>query len=148
MPQTDRRTETGGDADHPLYTSRDRGGFRVSPAARRRNGIARKCVEEVLAFPEGIREIGISQRKQIQSELHGHSMNKSQKIIGTVILVLLGFSLYAFWISRETESAKAARAARKSAGSKKSMVDQSPLKMAQQVAQLAASRSEQTLALE
>ncbi|HET7108216.1 MAG TPA: mechanosensitive ion channel domain-containing protein [Candidatus Acidoferrum sp.] len=75
-------------------------------------------------------------------------MNKSQKIIGTVILVLLGVTFYGFWISRESESAKAARAARKSAGSKKSLVDQSPLKMAQQVAQLAASRSEQTFAQE
>jgi small-conductance mechanosensitive channel len=75
-------------------------------------------------------------------------MNKSQKIIGTVILALLGLSLYAFWMSRESESAKAARAARKSAGSKKSLVDQTPLKMAQQVAQLASTRSERTLAQE
>jgi small-conductance mechanosensitive channel len=75
-------------------------------------------------------------------------MNKSQKILGAVILLLLGLSLYAFWISRESESAKAARAARKSAGSSKSLVDQTPLKMAQQVAQLATSRSEQTLAKE
>jgi small-conductance mechanosensitive channel len=75
-------------------------------------------------------------------------MNKSQKILGAVILLLLGLSLYAFWISRESESAKAARAARKSAGSSKSLVDQAPLKMAQQVAQLATTRSEQTLAKE
>ena len=75
-------------------------------------------------------------------------MNKSQKILGAVILLLLGLSLYAFWISRESESAKAARAARKSAGSNKSLVDQAPLKMAQQVAQLATSRSEQALAKE
>jgi len=75
-------------------------------------------------------------------------MNKSQKILGAVILLLLGLSLYAFWISRESENAKAARAARKSAGSNKSLVDQSPLKMAQQVAQLATTQSEQTLAKE
>ncbi|HWN75400.1 MAG TPA: mechanosensitive ion channel domain-containing protein [Candidatus Udaeobacter sp.] len=75
-------------------------------------------------------------------------MNKSQKILGAVILLLLGLSLYAFWISRESESAKAARAARKSAGSSKGLVDQAPLKMAQQVAQLATTRSEQTLAKE
>lgn len=75
-------------------------------------------------------------------------MNKSQKIIGAVILVLLGLSLYAFWISRESESEKAARAARKSGGANKSLVDQAPLKMAQQVAQLATTRSERTLAQE
>lgn len=75
-------------------------------------------------------------------------MTKSQKILGAVILLLLGLSLYAFWISRESESAKAARVARRSAGSSKSLVDQTPLKMAQQVAQLATSRSERTLAQE
>jgi len=75
-------------------------------------------------------------------------MTKSQKILGAVILLLLGLSLYGFWISRESESAKAARAARRSAGSSKSLVDQTPLKMAQQVAQLATSRSERTMAQE
>ncbi len=75
-------------------------------------------------------------------------MNRSQKILGVIILVLLGISLYAFWISRESENAKAARAARKSAGSSKSLVDQGPLKMAQQVAQLATTRSERPLAQE
>jgi small-conductance mechanosensitive channel len=75
-------------------------------------------------------------------------MTRSQKILGAVILLLLGLSLYAFWVSRESENAKAARAARRSAGSSKSLVDQSPLKMAQQLAQLATSRSERTLAQE
>jgi small-conductance mechanosensitive channel len=75
-------------------------------------------------------------------------MNKSQKILGAVILLLLGLSLYAFWISRETDSAKAARAARKSTSAGKSLVDQTPLKMAQQVAQLATSQSEKVFAQE
>jgi small-conductance mechanosensitive channel len=75
-------------------------------------------------------------------------MNKSQKILGAAILLLLGLSLYAFWISRETDSAKAARAARKSASAGKSLVDQTPLKMAQQVAQLATSQSEKVFAQE
>ena len=75
-------------------------------------------------------------------------MTKSQKIIGAIILLLLGLSIYAFWISRETDSVKAARAARKSASASKSLVDQSPLKMAQQAAQLATSQRERALAQE
>jgi small-conductance mechanosensitive channel len=101
-----------------------------------------------LRFREESGKLGIPSESELRLELRGHSMNKSQKILGAIILLLLGFSLYAFWISRESESAKAARAARKSAGSSKSLVDQAPLKMAQQVAQLATSRSEQTLAKE
>src|SRR6266446_4175178 len=126
----------------------NRSEFRVRPHFSFGNEIAASGPQEVLAFPGGIREIGNSQRKRIQSELRGYLMNKSQKILGAVILLLLGLSLYAFWISQESENAKAARAARKSAGSNKSLVDQSPLKMAQQVTQLATSRSEGTLARE
>ncbi|HEY1422033.1 MAG TPA: hypothetical protein VGF20_01160, partial [Candidatus Acidoferrum sp.] len=75
-------------------------------------------------------------------------MTKSQKIFGVVIFLLLGLSLYGFWVSRETDSAKAARAARKSASASKSLVDQTPLKMAQQLAQLATTQSEQGFAKE
>ena len=112
------------------------------------NEIRDRCVEEILAFPSGIREIGKSSERKFRSGFCGYLMTKSQKILGAVILLLLGLSLYGFWVSRETESSKAARAARKSASAGKSLVDQTPLKMAQQLAQLATSQSEQGLAKE
>ncbi|HUL34497.1 MAG TPA: mechanosensitive ion channel domain-containing protein [Candidatus Eisenbacteria bacterium] len=72
-------------------------------------------------------------------------MKKTQKILAILLALLIGAALYAFWISREPESVRQARAARKANRASKSLVDQSPLKTAQQLAPLAATRSEREL---
>ena len=75
-------------------------------------------------------------------------MKKSQKILGAVLLVLIAASVYLYWISREPESARQERAAAKANRSAKVLVDQTPLKIAQQLAPLAASHRERELAKE
>jgi small-conductance mechanosensitive channel len=73
-------------------------------------------------------------------------MNKAQKIIGAVILLLLGFSIYGFWISRAPQTAGVDQSARKSKTAEVALVDLSPLKIAQQVAKLADTPDERALA--
>jgi small-conductance mechanosensitive channel len=75
-------------------------------------------------------------------------MKKTQKIAAALIILLLGLSVYGFFISRESEETRAARAARKARNASQSLVDQSPLKVAQQLAQLAVTHSEKTFAQE
>ena len=73
-------------------------------------------------------------------------MNKSQKILGAVILLLLAISIYGFWISRETEAVLVEQSAKKTKDSNATLVDLSPLKVAQQVAKLADTPDERALA--
>jgi small-conductance mechanosensitive channel len=73
-------------------------------------------------------------------------MTKSQKILGAIILLLLAISLYGFWISREPETVRVEQSAKKAKDASATLVDLSPLKAAQQVAQLAGTSDERALA--
>jgi small-conductance mechanosensitive channel len=73
-------------------------------------------------------------------------MNKSQKILGGVIVLLLGLSIYGFWISREPETARVEPFAKKTKSVSVMLVDQSPLTISQQVAKLAGTPDERVLA--
>jgi small-conductance mechanosensitive channel len=75
-------------------------------------------------------------------------MNRAQKIIGAVILLLLGFSIYGFWISRAPQTIGVDQSARKSKTAEVALVDLSPLKIAQQLAKLADTPDERALAQE
>lgn len=75
-------------------------------------------------------------------------MKKTQKILAVILVLLIGGAIYAFWISRESESARQAREARKANRASQSLVDQSPLKTAQQLAPLAVTHRERELAKE
>jgi small-conductance mechanosensitive channel len=75
-------------------------------------------------------------------------MLKRQKILAVIILVLMIASAYGYWVSRETDRLRQEKAARKTNRQGQTLVDQSPLKTAQQLAQLAATRSERELAKE
>src|ERR1700756_1502017 len=84
--------------------------------------------------------------KANSNRVPGHSMTKSQKILGAIILLLLAISVYGFWISREPEAAGVEQSAKKTKDTKATLVDLSPLKVAQQVAQLAETPDERALA--
>jgi len=75
-------------------------------------------------------------------------MKKAHKIAAALIVLLIGLSVYGFLISRGSDQTQEERTARKSREAGKTLVDQSPLKMAQQVAQLAVTRRERALAQE
>jgi len=75
-------------------------------------------------------------------------MTKSQKILGAVVVLLLAISMYGFWISREPETVRVEQFAKKSNNANVTLVDMSPLKIAQQVAQLAGTAEERALAQE
>jgi small-conductance mechanosensitive channel len=75
-------------------------------------------------------------------------MNKSQKILGGIIVLLLGVSIYGFWISREPETVRVQQSAKKPKNSNATVVDLSPLTVAQQVAKLADTPDERALAKE
>jgi len=73
-------------------------------------------------------------------------MKNIQKIAAVLLVVLIVGTLYLFWISREPESVRQARTAAKANRAAKSLVDQTPLKTAQQLAPLATSYGERELA--
>ncbi|HEV8074998.1 MAG TPA: mechanosensitive ion channel domain-containing protein [Candidatus Acidoferrum sp.] len=73
-------------------------------------------------------------------------MNKSQKILGAVVVLLLAISIYGFWISRDPETARVEQSAKKANNANVALVDMSPLKIAQQVAKLAGTPDERALA--
>jgi hypothetical protein len=75
-------------------------------------------------------------------------MRKVQKILAALLIVLLATALYFFWISREPDSVRQARAIAKAKRESNSLVDQSPLKTAQQLAPLAVTNRERALAKE
>src|SRR5271165_5067155 len=72
-------------------------------------------------------------------------MQKIQKIAAIVILLLVLFTAYGFWKTGQP-LAPVATGNGTSATADKSPVDQTPLKTAQQLAQLATSHEERTLA--
>ncbi len=101
--------------------------------------------QEPLAFPVGIREIGISrhnQRKQLRSARA--VMRKTQKVIAVLIVVLIGLTAYAAWQTRQVLPAD--NGTGRSAG--RPIVALRSLKTAQQLAQTATTREQRTLAEE
>jgi small-conductance mechanosensitive channel len=75
-------------------------------------------------------------------------MTKSQKILGALIVLLLVASVYGFLISREPETVRVEKSAKKSQNANFLLVDQSPLKIAQQLAKLADTPEERPFAQE
>lgn len=75
-------------------------------------------------------------------------MRKTQQVAGIVIILLAVVAAYGFWETRQPLPPVATVSAKQPGGSDQSLVDQSPLKTAQQLAQLAASHDERVLAQE
>lgn len=76
------------------------------------------------------------------------AMRPTQKIAAIAILVLAVLTAYEFWHTRPSSEPRPASTKNSVAPAEKSPVDQSPLKTAQQVAQLATSHDERALAQE
>jgi small-conductance mechanosensitive channel len=77
-------------------------------------------------------------------------MRKIQKIAATIILVFVGLALYGFWMSRPSSAPRSLRGQENVAAinSSTGLVDQTPLKTAQQLAQMATTPEGRSLALE
>jgi small-conductance mechanosensitive channel len=75
-------------------------------------------------------------------------MKLIQKIAAVVLLLLVGLTIYGFWQTRKPLPPIANPAANSPQAQEKSLVDQSPLKTAQQLAQQAFTHDERTLAQE
>jgi len=75
-------------------------------------------------------------------------MRKAQQIVTIVILLLAGLTAYGFWKTRQPLPGAATTGKKASVPAEQTLVDQSPLKTAQQMAQLAASHDERALAQE
>jgi small-conductance mechanosensitive channel len=75
-------------------------------------------------------------------------MRRTQQIAAVVILLLVGFTVYGFWETRKPLPPVAVAGTNPKEATEKALVDQSPLKTAQQLAQLATSHNERTLAQE
>jgi small-conductance mechanosensitive channel len=77
-------------------------------------------------------------------------MKKRQEIAAIIILILVSFTLYAFWQTRQPSSSaiNMVKVAPNSNTSASSLVDQSPLKTAQKLALLATTPEERALAQE
>src|SRR5580658_7458336 len=74
-------------------------------------------------------------------------MKRAQQIAGIVIVLLAGLAVYGFWETRKPLQGTAG-ATNPGQAPEKILVDQSPLKTAQQLALLAATHDERTLAQE
>ena len=101
-----------------------------------------------MPFPWESGKLEIPGKTAKQPCLCDHSMLKRQKILAVIILVLIIASAYGYWVSRETDRLRQEKAARKTSRQGQTLVDQTPLKTAQQLAQLAATRGERELAKE
>ncbi len=75
-------------------------------------------------------------------------MRKRQEIAAIIILIIVGFTLYAFWHTNQPLLSGASNGKPAPSTSSSSLVDQSPLKTAQQLALLASTSEERTLAQE
>ena len=75
-------------------------------------------------------------------------MQKTQRIIAILLLVLVAATVYGFWETQPTSAPAAPSKAKQAVADDRSLVDQSPLQIAQQVAQLAATHDERQLAQE
>jgi small-conductance mechanosensitive channel len=75
-------------------------------------------------------------------------MKRTQQVAAIVIVLLAGFTVYAFWETRQPLPSMTAPAGKQSGTTEKSPVDQSSLSTAQQLAQLATTHQERPLAQE
>ena len=75
-------------------------------------------------------------------------MRKTQQIAAIVIILLAALAVYGFWETRQPLQPAATASAKQAGASDNALVDQSPLKTAQQLAQLATSHDERVLAQE
>ena len=75
-------------------------------------------------------------------------MNKSQKILGAAIVLLLGLSIYGFWISREPATTHVEQSAQTSMNTSVMLVDQTPLLTARRLVQMPTSAEEKPFAEE
>lgn len=75
-------------------------------------------------------------------------MQKTQRLIAIVLLVLVVAAAYGIWTTRPSASQAPPRANAKQVVDDRSLVDQTPLKTAQQMAQLATTRDERQFAQE
>jgi small-conductance mechanosensitive channel len=75
-------------------------------------------------------------------------MNRAQKILGAVIVLLLGLSIYGFWVSREPATVRVEQSAQKSTGASVTLVDQTPLLTARRLVQMPTSAEEKSFAEE
>src|ERR1700687_1887310 len=75
-------------------------------------------------------------------------MQKTQRIAAIVILLLAGLTAYEFWETRQPLSPVATGGTNPSAPADKPLVDQSPLKTAKRLAQLATTQEERAFAQE
>jgi small-conductance mechanosensitive channel len=75
-------------------------------------------------------------------------MRRIQKIAAIVIVLLAAFVIYAFWETRKSLPSVESKSVSPSSAPEPVLVDQTPLKTAQRLAQLAASHDERTLAQE
>src|ERR1700761_5887854 len=75
-------------------------------------------------------------------------MRKAQKIAAAVILVLIAATLYGIWQTHEVDAPLESQTKSLKKPAQKSVVDQSPLKTAQQLAQLALTPEEKAFAQE
>jgi len=73
-------------------------------------------------------------------------MRRTQQIAAIVIFILVGFTIYGLWATREPLPQVATSKANSSVPSAKSLVDQSPLKTARELAQLVTTPEERALA--
>ena len=73
-------------------------------------------------------------------------MRRTQQIAAIVIFILVGFTIYGFWATRQPLPQVATSKANSSVPSAKSLVDQRPLKTAQELAQLVTTPEERVLA--
>ena len=73
-------------------------------------------------------------------------MRRTQQTAAVVIFVLVGFTIYGFWATRQPLPQVTTGKTNPSVSSERFLVDQSPLKTAQQLAQLVALPEERPLA--
>jgi small-conductance mechanosensitive channel len=75
-------------------------------------------------------------------------MKRTQQVAAIVIVLLVGFTIYGFWKTRKPSPPAAATGLNSTEAPETALVDQSPLQTAQQLAQLATTHDERTLAQE
>jgi small-conductance mechanosensitive channel len=95
-------------------------------------------------------EIGLNPRQYIRTAVLAIFMLKTQRIVALVIVLLIVFAAYAFWQTRQPDAPPPAPTAAtpSSEPANDSLVDQSPLKTAQRLAQLANFHNERAIAQE
>jgi small-conductance mechanosensitive channel len=93
-------------------------------------------------------EIGMNPHQSSFRTVPADLMQKTEQIAALVILLLILFAAYGFWQTRQPLAPPAPTPTASAEPTDKSLVDQSPLKTAQQLAQLATFHNERAVAQE